>query len=1274
MSCGDLHDEGIRGYKMQFAICVMEPEGFRYAHFLYDICKYLCFGIESAGYKCSIQRNKLSPDCTNIIVGAHNLTIPAVVETIKQTGNYILLQSEIITGDSINNWPSQKSFADVYLPLMRQAQAVWTGVETNVSELKKLNVEAGLILIGYHPQMEEIHHKKNKDIDFLFCGSITPHRKKLLDALTKYGSNVVTMFDDAAIYRNDLIARARINLAPNQGPEMNHLGYSRVSYLLNNRALVVVERCYDQAMYEHCFPWAETEQWVDLCMETLRRPDLDLITEEYYERFKKIRMVDFIAPLLDKFISKYGSCSSVKTSMQADGQIIPTIASAASSLSFRFQEKTVPRMTSIIILTRNRLDYTKNCLKSIRKHTPEPHEIIFVDNGSTDGTVKWLQGQLKKNKNYRLIENKENVGVAKGLNQGINLSQGEFILFMHNDVLVGNGWLPSMLECLNHAPLAGIVGPMTNNISGPQQVASGEYQSVNYLDKYAARFREQYRYRRIPLRRIVGFCMLFRRALVEQIGMLDESFGTGNFEDDDFCLRAALAGYKNYIAGDVFIHHHGSRSFIDNKIDYSATMSGNRKIIEQKWMLSSQSEAGKKLVLLKAVELANDLYQKGKLDQAVEALINCIKVTPDAEAIYYEMARMFLESRKFPEAWEVIESMPETASNTLKGLECTGYAKEGLELDDEASCYADRMLALDERYAPALNLRGVLAYRKGEKKKAANYFKKAIDADPGYGEAYTNLGVLNWGLEKKDEAIEDIEKGFILGPLVPDHSSIYYSAMISIGRFAEAEMVLLDARRLYPDSKAIAFLYIDALIQQGKWDAAMLQIEDALVSFDLDEGMLNAAMSVREHLGHRRIGQDNTQEGTLSLCMIVKDEEAHLAKCLRSVRDIVDEMIVVDTGSTDKTMDIARVFGAQVSEFPWTGDFSAARNQSLARATGDWILILDADEVLSPLDFEELKKLIERPAPAAFSIVTRNYIDNVSTLGWTANKGEYPEEAGRGWLPSPKVRLCTRGENIYFSDPVHETLEASIAKANIPVESCNIVVHHYGKLSGELDLKKGESYYLLGRIKLEADPTNCNHIQELARQAQTLGRYEECIDLSLQLIELAKTNLQAKAYMGMTHPLKMNPETETYIHLASSYLMLERYEEALAASQRAVTISPNIKEAVQTYANCEIIAGSVDKAYDTLHGLLIKEPDYPPALLLLAIVFCLKGQTEMMRDIFVLLLNRGFNITPGLNKMAKQLASSQGKTDNALLILQATIESKLGDKETIQLRDALLNS
>ncbi len=84
----------------------------------------------------------------------------------------------------------------------------------------------------------------------------------------------------------------------------------------------------------------------------------------------------------------------------------------------------------------------------------------------------------------------------------------------------------------------------------------------------------------------------------------------------------------------------------------------------------------------------------------------------------------------------------------------------------------------------------------------------------------------------------------------------------------------------------------------------------------------------------------------ISLCMIVKDEEEMLPRCLAAVAEHVDELVIVDTGSTDRTVEIAESFGADVVEFPWNGSFADARNVSLDRATGDWILWLDADEVL----------------------------------------------------------------------------------------------------------------------------------------------------------------------------------------------------------------------------------------------------------------------------------------------------------------------------------------
>lgn len=1233
---------------MRFSICVIEPEGFRYAHFLYDICKYLCFGIESAGYECCILRNKLTADRTNIIVGAHNQTDPAVVDEIKQSGNYILLQSEIITGDSINNWPVQKSFADVYLPLMRQARAVWTGVETNIGALKKLDVEADRIFMGYHPLMEEVHHKRNKDINFLFCGSITPHRKKLLTELTACGGKVVTIFDDAAMYRNDLIARTRVNLAPNQGPGMNHFGRSRVLYLINNRSVVVVERCHDQAMYEHCFPSADTEQWVDLCMETLRRPDLAQITEEYYERFKKIRMIDMIEPLLDKFLSKDSSHTPAEKTVHAEPQLpAPDAAWGENSPSPRFKEqKAIPGLTSIVIITCNQLDYTKRCVKSIRRHTPETHEIIFVDNGCKAAMLKWIRQTVKRKSNYRLIKAGKEAGLGKCFNKGMEASSGEYIILMRDNVIVADGWLDGMLKCVNSANQIGIIGPMTGGeAAGIQCVPDSAHVRIGQLEKYAGAFHERNRHRRVPSREVAGFCMLFRRSLVEHIGPFDEELEQGS-ESDDYCLRAALEGYKNLIAGDVFV------------LCGALPPKGNKRFFDYKWRdIDAKSHDGERLGVLNAIRDAEKLYQREDIDKAIVTLIDGIKYRPDEEAIYHRLAEILIDCERFEEGLEAINSIPEDKMDNPRTLELTGYCKAGLELYDEAAQCAGRALSLNGSSAPALNLMGVLAHIRGDKNASEDFFKGAIASDPGYGEAYTNLGVLEWEAGGKEDALEILEKGFILSPTAEDSRTAYLSAISEMTEFERAEGILREAKALYPQSRRIAFLLIDILIRQEKYESAIQDIREAMITFGIDDGILSAAQEVLDRFDAQEERKDIEKKPALSLCMIVKNEEGRLARCLMSAIPVVDEIVIVDTGSTDRTKEIAKTFGAKVYDFEWTEDFSEARNVSLSKATGNWILVLDADETISPLDYDRLTKIVKNNAdhPAAYSITTRNYVKPPYVIGWTCNSGEYPdEEEGTGWYPSLKVRLFPNNNHIHFENPVHEFVEASVKKNGIKIRKSDIPVHHYGQLDREHYVAKGDKYYQLGKKKLEEKGEDLKALTELAVQAGgEFGKYEEAVDLWKRVLKIDPRNTTALVNMG------------------GSLLKLEKYEAAHTSSKMAMALAPDLKEAVIIYTTCEVLIGDAGKAIPILESLLKEVPEYPMALAILAAAYGIEGERKKGSKHIKLLTKMGFRCADYLHDLSERLVST-GKTDRAVSLLEFAVESGKGTREIRELLDGLL--
>lgn len=252
------------------------------------------------------------------------------------------------------------------------------------------------------------------------------------------------------------------------------------------------------------------------------------------------------------------------------------------------QSITAP-LTSIIILTHNQLQDTRLCLDSIERCTPEPHEIIVVDNNSTDGTLDYLRDYMAAHKNVRVIANTTNRGFAAGNNQGLALARGEYRLLLNNDTIVTPGWLGRMLSVFERHPQAGIVGPMSNYVSGPQLATGVKYTTVAEMEALAAALAEANAGQSVPFRRIVGFCLLARKAVIERIGGLDERFGTGNFEDDDFCIRAALAGFEARIARNVFVHHTGGQTFAGAKIDFARSMRRNWGLFKAKWGIAADA-------------------------------------------------------------------------------------------------------------------------------------------------------------------------------------------------------------------------------------------------------------------------------------------------------------------------------------------------------------------------------------------------------------------------------------------------------------------------------------------------------------------------------------------------------------------------------------------------------------------------------------------------------------------------------------------------------------
>lgn len=236
--------------------------------------------------------------------------------------------------------------------------------------------------------------------------------------------------------------------------------------------------------------------------------------------------------------------------------------------------------TSIIILTHNQLEYTKKCIESIRDYTKSNYEIIVVDNASAEETIQYLKDQ----NDLKVIFNSVNVGYAKGNNQGYQQASGDIIIFLNNDVVVTSNWLEPIISTLYSRDNIGMVGPVTNNISGSQKISvSYDQKLLDGLEEFAEKNGLENSKKKKKVLRLVGFALACKKVVLEEIGLFDESFGIGNFEDDDLCLRALQKGYELNIALDSFVHHYGSVTFKNSKVNYKKLMEDNQAIIKKKW-------------------------------------------------------------------------------------------------------------------------------------------------------------------------------------------------------------------------------------------------------------------------------------------------------------------------------------------------------------------------------------------------------------------------------------------------------------------------------------------------------------------------------------------------------------------------------------------------------------------------------------------------------------------------------------------------------------------
>ncbi len=567
-------------------------------------------------------------------------------------------------------------------------------------------------------------------------------------------------------------------------------------------------------------------------------------------------------------------------------------------------------LTSIIIVTYNQIRFTKQCIDSITQRTSVPYELIFVDNGSTDGTPEYLQTV----EGARVILNSENLGFAGGVNQGIMVAQGKQILLLNNDTVVTTGWLEGLLEALYDRPDTGLVGPVSNQVSGPQQIAV-DYEQLTSLDGFAWKLRSQREMTEVD--RLVGFCLLMRREVVDAIGELDEQFKIGCFEDDDYCRRALEAGFKAYIAQHIFVHHFGSVTFKASGLDFAAIMKENQARYEKKWLDTSTESS------------SHHTQESERQDSALG-----------------------------------LSPPPEFARSTR-----------------------------------------------------AN---------------------------------------------------------------APSEI----------SSDAVKAHYEIASLESGQ-----------------------------QLLKRRSV--------TISLCMIVRDNEDTIHACLDSIYPWVDEIIVVDTGSTDGTQEICRSFGARMFEFPWCDDFSAARNISLQHAQGDWLFWMDSDDTIPMDQAQQLRRLaLGEHAPETFGYVAQVRCPSGNTGEMTV---------------VDHVKLFRNLPELRFEHCIHEQILPAIRRAGGNVEFTDIYVIHSGSIqTPEVRQKKLERDFRILKKDLQQRPEHPFVLFNLGMTCEDSGDFEAAEDYLRRCIAASgeQESHVRKAWALRVNCMRATGKLIEAIEMASSALQI----------------------------------------------------------------------------------------------------------------------------------------
>jgi Tfp pilus assembly protein PilF len=364
---------------------------------------------------------------------------------------------------------------------------------------------------------------------------------------------------------------------------------------------------------------------------------------------------------------------------------------------------------------------------------------------------------------------------------------------------------------------------------------------------------------------------------------------------------------------------------------------------------------------------------------------------------------------------------------------------------------------------------------------------------------------------------------------------------------------------------------------------------------------------------------------SLSIVIIVKNEADSLAACLDSVHDIADEIVIGDTGSTDDTVSVARRYDAKVLNVPWRDDFAAARNAVLAKAAGDWLLHVDADEVVDPDGAKRIREIVDNDGAGAdaIEVVLANYSDDMRAWRWvplppTSSTPSLMARGHAGYIAVGLLRLFRNHRGFEYREAVHETITESVVERNGVVCREPIVIHHYGFAGDPAKAQAKATFYRrIAQTKVEHRPNDPKAWYDLAEQSLACGDAAAAESAARKALSIAPNDLSAASILANI--------LLTRGELDEARELFERLEQSGISAHHVGTVLGAIASR----------QGRLEEARQRLEGTISRCPNAVQAYLYLARTLDQLGDPQAART----QLEKARAIAPNIQEIADRLQS-----------------------------------